>query len=308
MTIVRRRFETSDLDEAVEVFTAAFTGGGLQLSDFAAFRYEQDYVGAPGLAVVQQAMRAEVVSRSDESDTLFVAWTDRGNTTYRMGRQELSADAGLLWSGRRPVEVAVHAATVGSITIDRAEFEHRARRLLNADGFVLPDFVALPSPDHINAIRRHALALRHAHLDAHVVDNPLVWQLTTDLTVARVLAAAGLDVPAGTTAHTTANVRRALTYIDDNLAAPITLSDIAAAAGLSGRGLQAAFIRTLGESPMTRLKRARLARAHADLIAAGPDSTTVARIASRWGFSHLGRFARVYRAEFDELPGETLRR
>jgi AraC-like DNA-binding protein len=34
---------------------------------------------------------------------------------------------------------------------------------------------------------------------------------------------------------------------------------------------------------------------------------TVAAVAHRWGFAHLGRFAYAYRARFGVSPSETLR-
>jgi AraC family ethanolamine operon transcriptional activator len=40
---------------------------------------------------------------------------------------------------------------------------------------------------------------------------------------------------------------------------------------------------------------------------AAPESR-VADIAIRWGFWHMGQFARDYRAMFGELPSETLKK
>ena len=46
--------------------------------------------------------------------------------------------------------------------------------------------------------------------------------------------------------------------------------------------------------------------ARRELRDASPGSTTVTRVATRWGFTELGRFAGEYRAMFGELPSETL--
>ncbi|MDQ4118039.1 MAG: helix-turn-helix domain-containing protein, partial [Actinomycetota bacterium] len=57
------------------------------------------------------------------------------------------------------------------------------------------------------------------------------------------------------------------------------------------------------------LRRARMARAHADLRAGDPTrGDTVATIAMRWGFSNPGRFAAEYREAYGTSPSETLRR
>jgi AraC-like DNA-binding protein len=54
------------------------------------------------------------------------------------------------------------------------------------------------------------------------------------------------------------------------------------------------------------LRDARLRRAHQDLIAARPD-TTVTDVAMRWGFTHFGRFAEIYRNRFGCTPREALK-
>ena len=308
MSVLRRTFETSDIDEAVEVFRAAFTGGGLRLSEQHDFRYMQRFAGTAVLGAVQQTVAARLESRSDESETLFVAWTDEGSTSYRMGGRVLQADAGLLWSGRKPVEATVLHADIGSITVDRTEFEARARLLLHRDEFVLPDFAPLPSAEHVQLVRAHAAHLQQHQLVDPVMENPLLARTVTDLTVAVVLAAGGLAGPGEDRAAAPAAVRRALAFIDDNLHRPIAAADIAAAAGLSERGLHAAFRRDVGESPMQRLRRARLTRARQDLQASDPAVESVAGIARRWGFLHLGRFAEEYRAVYGEAPSATLRR
>ena len=39
-----------------------------------------------------------------------------------------------------------------------------------------------------------------------------------------------------------------------------------------------------------------------------PTTTTVSRVALKWSFYHAGRFSALYRSQFGELPGQTLRR
>ncbi len=50
----------------------------------------------------------------------------------------------------------------------------------------------------------------------------------------------------------------------------------------------------------------RLNRAHEDLQLADAQTTNVSDIATKWGFSHFGRFAKEYKALFGVLPSETL--
>jgi transcriptional regulator GlxA family with amidase domain len=87
-----------------------------------------------------------------------------------------------------------------------------------------------------------------------------------------------------------------------------TVGDLARRAGTSVRTLQATFRNSVGMTPMDYLRRLRLSRARADLLAADPRFDTVARIAHRWGFTHLGRFAAAYRSRYGVRPSVDLRR
>ncbi|WP_439574999.1 AraC family transcriptional regulator [Phreatobacter sp.] len=102
------------------------------------------------------------------------------------------------------------------------------------------------------------------------------------------------------------HVRRADRYIRDHADEPLTLTDIADAAGVGIRTLQLAYRSAHGVSPMRALAEERLRRVRYDLMHGDP-STTVTDVALRWGFAHLGRFAAAYRREFGELPHRTLR-
>ncbi|WP_167582868.1 AraC family transcriptional regulator [Kineococcus rubinsiae] len=105
-----------------------------------------------------------------------------------------------------------------------------------------------------------------------------------------------------------ATLRRALAHLHAHAAEPLTVADLAAAAGIGIRALQQAFVQHLGATPMTHLRRIRLERAHADLRAGDPHAgDTVAAVASRWGFAHPGRFAAAYQAQYTVSPATTLR-
>jgi transcriptional regulator GlxA family with amidase domain len=60
-------------------------------------------------------------------------------------------------------------------------------------------------------------------------------------------------------------------------------------------------------SPLEFVRRRRLEQAHS-MLASGSPGTTVTAAALRAGFSHMGRFARDYHAQFGEKPSETLAR
>ena len=114
-----------------------------------------------------------------------------------------------------------------------------------------------------------------------------------------------LDRPAR--AYRPPAVRRAIEAMHAHPEHPFTAATLANTANVSVRTLQAGFQRYTGRSPMAYLRDVRLARAHEDLRAADPCLTTVGRIAHRWGFTHLGRFAALYRARYRTTPSQTLR-
>lgn len=103
-------------------------------------------------------------------------------------------------------------------------------------------------------------------------------------------------------------VRRAMEYIREHLAAPLTVLEIADHVGVSVRALQAGFARDLGCTPSAYIRDQRLDRVREELLRADPfGGTSVTDVAVRWGFSHLGRMSRAYRARHGELPSQTMR-
>jgi len=105
-----------------------------------------------------------------------------------------------------------------------------------------------------------------------------------------------------------AGTQRVTAYIEDNAPKALTLSDLVKVSGMSARTLYSGFNQAFGIGPMAYLKRVRLIRCRADLLAANPEAEFVGDVAANWGFYHLSSFARDYRKEFDELPSHTLKR
>lgn len=103
-------------------------------------------------------------------------------------------------------------------------------------------------------------------------------------------------------------VRRAEAYMRAHAQEAIGMADIVAAAGVGMRTLSWGFRRYRGATPMAELRAIRLDGARDDLRRSSPSGDSVTEVALRWGFGHLGRFARDYAERFGELPSETLRR
>jgi AraC-like DNA-binding protein len=104
-----------------------------------------------------------------------------------------------------------------------------------------------------------------------------------------------------------ARIRAATEFIHAHLGEPVTVAQIADAAGLSVRSTQEGFRRVLDMTPMRYLEQVRMEHVRADLERAEPGTTEVATVARRWGFFHVGRFSGAYRQRFGEYPSATLR-
>ncbi|MCE0764601.1 AraC family transcriptional regulator [Pseudonocardia kujensis] len=144
-----------------------------------------------------------------------------------------------------------------------------------------------------------------------LLDNPLAAARVEDLIMMGLLTAQRLDDhdDEALDSRLPAQLARAVELIHEHADRPLTLTDLAEAAGTSVRTLQAGFRRHLDTSPSAYLRNLRLDRTREDLEGrAEDDPAGVTTVALRWGFTHVPRFAALYRQRFGELPSETLRR
>ena len=152
------------------------------------------------------------------------------------------------------------------------------RQLAVPGGLLSQPLVAAPLADSL--VNGFLLATAHSHTEA----------LNAPVVAARPAA-----------------VRAAIDIIEGNPGAPLTLSVLAEHCEVGPRTLQKAFQQHLGRSPMEYLRDVRLRRAHEELRDADPSAGSVAAVARRWGFTHLGRFAAAHEAKFGQKPLRTLR-
>ena len=86
----------------------------------------------------------------------------------------------------------------------------------------------------------------------------------------------------------------------------VSVKDLCVHAGVSDRTLQHAFKEYYGVSPQQYLKSLRLHNVHKEIKAGENTTLKISDIANKWGFWHIGQFARDYKQQFGELPSETL--
>lgn len=102
-------------------------------------------------------------------------------------------------------------------------------------------------------------------------------------------------------------VKKVEEYIAAHAHETIKLETLVRVTGHSASSLHRAFRRYRGCSPMSHLRETRIRLARRHLLLAQP-SDSVASIAIRCGFAHLGRFASLYKQRFGESPSDTLNR
>ncbi len=315
--IRRTSFSTHDADRGIAAMSELYTGLGMRAPTDGSFELRMAAASiGPLLAHRFRLCTSESSGTGDVSGTYSVVHVLRGHLTVSSGKERIATPLPFLlpqglyggrWDG---------LLELSTVVLDARAVEETARDLLGAPGFGLRFTGSTPvSPQ----MTRYWLAqVRHFHRDLL----PNTEALSTPLVRAeafRSLAAALLHcfpntflaqpAPSGATAALPAQVRRAVAFVDEHLHEDVGLAEIAAAARMSPRGLQAAFRRELGRTPVGYLREARLDAAHRDLLRADPAAgETVAAVAARWGFAHPGRFATVYRTRFGEPPGTTLHR
>jgi AraC-like DNA-binding protein len=103
-----------------------------------------------------------------------------------------------------------------------------------------------------------------------------------------------------------ANVKRAEEFMRANACEPLTIEEIANAAGSSVRALQLAFHRFRGATPMAALQRIRLEAAREEMLRSERPQS-LARIAAEHGFSNPSRFAQLFRRTYGAYPSEALK-
>jgi len=265
-------------------------------------------VELPHFTTVAYELSAGVRASIDMDHQVMACRISGDKTRVRSGAQDL--DARSPWLGvDRPIEAEWgRTGRVRAFVFDRPHVEQVVRTITGDDGFVLraadpraSSRTAAVQWERSFAYVSTALAASH--------DDPLIaaeLQRHALMTTLAAFATNYLDTAEQTTQRASAprSVRRALAYIDAHAHLPITLDDIARAAGMSTRGLQHAFRRALDTTPSARLREVRLAAAHDELRTG---TATVSEIARRWGFSNPSRFAPYYRDAYGRNPGHTLK-
>jgi AraC-like DNA-binding protein len=273
-----------------------------------------DYAGI-GADRCRMEMRFD--ARTNPWPDLNAIWLVKGRLGLgdRTGEYALTAGDSFLYSVKDVMQFHAQPLELIVIRIGQADVARAAARHYGAVPNDLWTGAARPVSRAMNAhwqgltgYVRKTLAETPSAAEHPLVAGQLIEYVATSMLAVFPNATMQLSHVPSPGAVGTASLRRAVAYIEANADRPITVEDVAAAAGTTARALQYAFRRRLDCTPREHLRRVRLERAHRELLEADPaHGETVATVALRWGFTSTGWFGRHYRAAFGCSPGDTLR-
>jgi AraC-like DNA-binding protein len=315
-SVHHEEFRSHDLDEAHAWLRKTYADHDLKISGSSQdFIFSCDITRLDGMSLgrMRHSMAVEIDVCDGLRNLSIVEHRGGGAVQVSIGPASVNLRAGecFLLPPDRPYQVAWNSVAAEVTTLSFEDLQRDALSLV-ARATVNVDFARPTTP----AAGRHwSQTIRYVHSSVSnsplLAAAPLARQELGWLVSSAVLACfpnSTLDAASPNYAGDTPQpLRRALDFIDEHAGEAITLNEIAVAANLSPRGLQAAFRRHLDTTPLARLRSVRMERAHHDLQNAEPGNTSVAALAARWGFTHLGRFAVEYRRRYGSSPSQTLR-
>ncbi|GAB2581186.1 hypothetical protein Aab01nite_58180 [Paractinoplanes abujensis] len=315
--IARAAMQSDDLGEVQDLMSQRYVEHRTRVVGGAdAFVFRSASAGAGPLTVDQLTYQACMAIEAQPFESLLVVSVLDGRFDLTAGRQQSHAGRG---------ESLLYLPHVGlDLLMDRMTYQvlqlplRVVTRIAGRAGVAEPDFrfeamtAVTPEANRqwlatIAYLTRLLSGPAESGIPALLLDAAIDATATAALSVfPNTTMTAGYTPGPGQVAP--AAIRRAVAFIDAHVAEPITLDQIAAAAGLSTRALQAGFRRHYDTTPTGYLQKVRLEHAHRDLQTADPaDGATVAGIARRWGFPDHSRFSAAYRTTYGQTPSHTLR-
>lgn len=309
-TVLRSRRAAASTGDASEA-AAGWLGDATLTAATGPFSYEHLSLADDGVTATRfSSAGREVVLRSDRVPDLvpFVvlegeAVLEHGDETVRLRRD----DVGLLPLGEAVIlrwdTVAVDAFSLAPSSVaSLLGVLGRPLRLTTPRLTPSSPTLATVWRDTARLLANRVLTAAEAY-DRDLLRTQMIGALTASTIEAFGLSEQTEDVAEDKRSQVRS---RAEAFMKDRLQEPISIPDIARAAGVSLRGLQLAYQRHGDVSPVLRLRQLRLEAARSTLLTGRHDS--VSAIARRYGYSNAGRFAAHYRDHFGESPSATLER
>lgn len=310
----RSSFETSGtvLEDALRMYEDAYEGAGFSAARTdRPFAYRFRGVGDDQISFRSSRFDARVRGEVDMQGEYAVMWTADGGGRVDIGRDEVRLGPGtpMMFPTGRPFVFELADIRQSLVQFERTYLEEVAAEFHGLQrGPLVFDHTQAPRPEDLRVWNQQVQRAAAIVLGAAPVSSLSLAETSRATAMAllttfphRVLAPE-VPLPQGATGR----VREAVEYMHAFAHTPISTTDVADHVGLSVRGLQQAFQRQVGTAPNSMLRGIRLDRIRDELRRGVPGELTVAAVAVRWGFAHLGRFSAAYASRFGEYPRDTL--
>lgn len=300
----------NDLDEARDFYRGGYNGSGFRAERTETpFSYRYTTTGEGPVSLHTASFLGRVRGAVEPGGVYILIWLTAGRASIDLGRDETQLLVGrpAMFPSGRPFAFHAHEYRDALVHFDAHYLEGVAAELHGTE----PGPIRFAPLAHETAGWWRAVGLLRDTLTLQGSPTPLQRESVSRAACVAVLRAFPHRVaplPVAPQTVSARRLRRAVEFVQANADLPLSVGDIAEAAGLTVRGVQLAFRRAFDETPLDYLREVRLDRAHDELTVGRPGELEVGRVAARWGFVSGGRFAQRYALRFGERPSETLRR
>ena len=307
----------TDPDQLSEALSTPKAAIRMTAEGNAPISYHCNFISAGDVSVADCSYEGTLVGKRDGViDRLAIFLPTEGNMLFGGSKEPIYSVPGrgvILEPGRARGTSIFGPRHHLCMFIDREmivrRLTHMFERTITGDIGIHPDIDLAAGP---GLVLQQIVANLHAGLaeNGPLRRSPLAVSSLSDAVIYLLLEACpnrysdelALTAPAPAPRH----VKWAIDYMQEHIAEPISLDDVAAAAKVSVRTLQQGFRQFRNTTPMSYLLEIRMLAAHSELLESG-GRQAVAEIAFRWGFTHLGRFAAEYRKRFGQLPSQVFK-
>jgi AraC-like DNA-binding protein len=322
--VVRSEFATTDADTAEHALRHAygdhrFAVGGRQEN----FAFDHSTISAPRFAMDHLRIGMDVIIQAENAadGPFVVSQPVAGRLAYvdsRYPDAHADADSGTLIPPVGPMRSISTGLEMVVVPLKGPDVAAYAAAVtgLDPDELAFDDIRPLGPAEGRNWVRTVSHVRHVVHADPRAAAHPILLEQAF-----RTLAAALLStfpnsaLARATHPHTPsvrgdvspATVRKVVEYLDAHADEPIGPTDIADHTGPPANEVTAGLRRYHDRHPAQVLWEARMRGTQRDLREADPQSgTTVAEVATRWGFARDNPFRVACAKTFDETPEDTL--
>lgn len=310
-----RMVDTTDIDHARAVFRRIYADSTLEPPPDGSFGWSMDLISSGPVKVtigdLSGGIRAAAPAIADRPYIIMLSGGEAGEIEVAGARYGITPRrSAAVLSPTMATKITLADGFLGrNITIERGALEAHlmaltGRALSAPITFDVPlDITARPGGALYDVAQLFRREVEQEDASPHMVAALRDTVLTSLLThvphsASRLFEPAPPRIAPGC-------VKRAEEFIDAHATEPITLTQIAAAAGVPARSLRAAFTARHGIAPMEFLRRRRFELARRWLLDA-PPGTTVVSVVKALGLGDAGRFSVEYKRRFGQSPSQAL--